>query len=294
MQEAEANDAGGAGVPRLLHDGQAATVDAPPTHPFAPTCGPLRQPANLPKRAAFLRPPLGEVRLGFQPDHEPMSNVAVVAALAGQLRGQFLGRTRLFLPLGLLQHQRLALLVVAGIARRHANGHRRPMPTSQQCLFGGFVRPIYGAGVGKVAAEASHRERLEDLHIRIEFARMRRPAVGVEPVPIAHPRTAVRIVLGAASGATHLRQDLPPAVAGGHREPQLFDDASMIARGPPTDGSNSLSRIRRHYQVQVAGPSYARQLSVIIPRARRCRSLESLYCCWFFLRFDNCPIGGLS
>jgi hypothetical protein len=79
MQEAEANDAGGQGVPRVLHHGQPVVTDAEPAQSLEPTDRSLDHPAELPQAAAVRRLPPGDVRLNGAGCLEPLFLLETIA-----------------------------------------------------------------------------------------------------------------------------------------------------------------------------------------------------------------------
>src|SRR5437763_15314208 len=99
MQEAEANDAGGQGVPGILNHAQTVVADAHPAQALEPADGPLDHPADLPQPAAVRRLPPGDVRLDAQPGQDPPGVVAVVAAVGVPLIVPLLGPAPLALDL---------------------------------------------------------------------------------------------------------------------------------------------------------------------------------------------------
>src|SRR5687768_7378408 len=91
MQDPEADDAGGQGVPGVLDDAQAVVADPHPPQTLEPTDRPLDHPADLAQAAAVRRLAFADERLDPQPAEYPPGRVAVVAPIGVQLVGQFLG-----------------------------------------------------------------------------------------------------------------------------------------------------------------------------------------------------------
>lgn len=100
--------------------------------------------------------------------------------------------------------------MIAGVGPGRADHQRHPAAIHHQGMLGALPAAIHGAGAGRLTAEGTHGDPIDDHRLGIELAGslQRRQQVGVEAIPDASLLPGAQAAVGGPAGAAQFGRDI--------------------------------------------------------------------------------------